>query len=667
MAAVAETALEKRGKSKSVQELRTMKRHFRAASFSKRLPQTWPSPEESAGEVKGPLKKSRFFYWEAIGPAREAFNELAPEIGKLLEERQRPVPGSDFVGFTIYMFGEAPSTATPQIMFMSKHKPSRKESVGLLKASKLLDRFPGIGVGHWPAPPHVGPQEPATGPAQHHSHAAPHLPSRIEAVSPTNGSHAILIRFHFDQGSTSSTVAAALILSGETHLVIAAHALCPPTSPHDSLMYDSVSSDAESDDVDLGPYQENDLDIFTDDIEDTISTGFDSLRDQRSWSDGDESSSGSSDSNTSNAAWPTVDLMAVQGLSGDRLPSSREPLTWSPTPQPHSDRPSTTSCSTLPMLCFDLDYGVIAADVSGNIDLQSMPILTSDTAKELPMGPGSTRPVLAHTARRGPINGWLKREGIFVRLRRSLSYQEVYLVTLNLPILSGDCGAVVVDETTGDMYGHVITRGTNTHTGFVVPSKLVVDDISRHFDAAAPNSVAGVDGPTVKSDIPQSPCKAQDAGKISISLLEQQLIWREAIGSWDEWDDETCSSHPDRSQATPRLFDSPRTLATSVSDSDAPQDFPPPGLDQTTALYTLRSHLALTLARITNCDLEIAKMAIQVTSDIAVSDLSVAMPRLRLKSIAGQDEEEDWEERTSEIMRKVSCHKNRAQLGQLCS
>lgn len=89
--------------------------------------------------------------WEAIGPARDAFEILAPEIKNYLERSIEPI--SCWVSWSVYMIGRAIRTAKPTIIFCCENLRHRRDIRKAIKDSGILDLYPGFKTGHMPRPP----------------------------------------------------------------------------------------------------------------------------------------------------------------------------------------------------------------------------------------------------------------------------------------------------------------------------------------------------------------------------------------------------------------------------------------------------------------------------------------------------------------------------------
>ncbi len=107
----------------------------------------WDNPTESLGTFIGIPKIGHLRYrcWEAGGKARAAFQQLSPEIKELLEASGIPPP--ETVSWSIYMIGHTENTASPKILICSTEAKTRKAIRKLIKDSKIVRKYPGIGLG----------------------------------------------------------------------------------------------------------------------------------------------------------------------------------------------------------------------------------------------------------------------------------------------------------------------------------------------------------------------------------------------------------------------------------------------------------------------------------------------------------------------------------------
>lgn len=109
----------------------------------------WPDPEQSIGR-SCPFHSTSGCCWEAIGPARDAFNEVAETIRELfqshsdyLNEGEETYPT---FSFDIWMVGRDESHARPTIILGCRSEKVRTKAKKLLERSGILDKSPGIDV-----------------------------------------------------------------------------------------------------------------------------------------------------------------------------------------------------------------------------------------------------------------------------------------------------------------------------------------------------------------------------------------------------------------------------------------------------------------------------------------------------------------------------------------
>jgi peptide-N4-(N-acetyl-beta-glucosaminyl)asparagine amidase len=122
---------------------------FFTAHRAEKHTNTWPNPELSIGRFV--TKLGKVSCWETKGPARDAFDELAPRIKSYLERCVEPI--STWVTWSIYMLGKTQRSASPTIVFCCEVTAHRKEVRNIILESGLLDGYRGIKTGHMPRAP----------------------------------------------------------------------------------------------------------------------------------------------------------------------------------------------------------------------------------------------------------------------------------------------------------------------------------------------------------------------------------------------------------------------------------------------------------------------------------------------------------------------------------
>lgn len=109
----------------------------------------WPNPQRSIGESWCALGKNRC--WEPVGPAQELIGKLFGHIKNLLESQHEylneGVCTPRAILFSLYIIGRTEDHARPTIMFSCENKTPRQRAVKIVRESKLLDGYPGVGLG----------------------------------------------------------------------------------------------------------------------------------------------------------------------------------------------------------------------------------------------------------------------------------------------------------------------------------------------------------------------------------------------------------------------------------------------------------------------------------------------------------------------------------------
>jgi hypothetical protein len=119
-------------------------------AFSKIKP-AWPRPEDSVGTWYRRMGRNEC--WEANGPARETFDQIAGEIKKYLNRCSDPDPATPPVTWSMYMIGKTKETAAPTIMFCCEQRGPRRKVRKTVLESGILSGYPGIITGDCSTPP----------------------------------------------------------------------------------------------------------------------------------------------------------------------------------------------------------------------------------------------------------------------------------------------------------------------------------------------------------------------------------------------------------------------------------------------------------------------------------------------------------------------------------
>ncbi|ETS76145.1 hypothetical protein PFICI_11532 [Pestalotiopsis fici W106-1] len=400
-------------------------------------------------------------YWEATGPALEAYNQLIPRIYKTLEERQGPLPNSDFIWFGLYMVGPDMETAMPHIMFTGENKVARKRAMKIIKESRLLAEHPGMHVGQWAEPPHIGNQTLCGGTTSTKAFNGRNLDEsrrywvQLEQFL-TGSRRSTSLKIHFDHGTVSATSGLGWELDDVQYWLTAAHIFRDPRL-WENLHHnesDTSSSEFEFDgfrdydvhmNYDATPATEGHPTILSTDEEGTV-----------------HPLSPSSDVIHRGSKSHTAESQGTKHLKAQTSGASTRTMLTSI----HISLKDCLFTSTA------LDYALFKSPYgSYHKPYRGMELLTSALIVE-PTEQGSIAQV--HSSH-GILSGTIKKSATHVLLPGSTRYQEVFVAYLDSGVRAGDSGAVVANET-GQVYGHIVS-GSSTSVAFVVPLSHVYNDI----------------------------------------------------------------------------------------------------------------------------------------------------------------------------------------------
>ena len=112
---------------------------LRPASQSK-----WPDPESSIGAPQ--ISLGSYQCWEAIGPAKELWDEIRPQIEEIFEPSMGDLGRGATLVYRMIMTGKTQKTARPTIIVSSPRKEIRRQALKLLEQSLIFDAHPGLKV-----------------------------------------------------------------------------------------------------------------------------------------------------------------------------------------------------------------------------------------------------------------------------------------------------------------------------------------------------------------------------------------------------------------------------------------------------------------------------------------------------------------------------------------
>lgn len=112
----------------------------------------------------------------------------------------------------------------------------------------------------------------------------------------------------------------------------------------------------------------------------------------------------------------------------------------------------------------------------------------------------SRRGVVAVTASGGTIHGTILPDALYFRKAGSSHLQKLYSVSLDeaVSVINGDCGADVVDDESGHLYGHIVRGCPGTPIAYIIPAVEVFDDLERRIGSPP---VIGKNGESMPAEL----------------------------------------------------------------------------------------------------------------------------------------------------------------------
>lgn len=411
----------------------------------------WPEPKLSVGREIGYLGGGSELCWEAIGPAREAFRKLCPQIKQYLEIGVEPM--SSWVTWSMYMVGKTAEVSNPTILFCCEVTAHRKSVRNVIKESGILDKYPGIKTGHAKRPPDFN-QLVRVADIQ-----TTHVPDlRLEALFRPM-SNACGMELYINAGHINEspgrvvTVGGVIQLDEKFFYFTAEHAFGTESDDTNEPLSDSETDDDFSIDGDSASET-------TDDVLEggNLPIGKLDISDNR----------GKMNDVLPSAATPSVNTAArhIQDTTGSEpLYENLEALEIPPRLISSADPPS------------NLDYALIEVSrlqhcVPNRITYKGRTLEIRNVARGAPK---DVR-ILAITFR-GVVSGRLSGTSMYTSPPSVNTYQEVYCGILDSNLRLGDCGTWVIDAETGNLIGHIVAGSPETGAAMIIPTSQTFDDI----------------------------------------------------------------------------------------------------------------------------------------------------------------------------------------------
>lgn len=403
----------------------------------------WPDPQLSIGLF---IKKiGKHMMWEAIGPARAAFEKMAPDIKSFVEgsnERR-----SRSVIWSTYMIGKAVSSASPTIVFFCEVLEHRQNIRRAVRDSDILRGYPGFKTGHQPRPPHfaqlvnLGYGEMPTG-IDHHVLTA------LSGTSKNVCGMRLLVSTSGTCWDKEATISGVITVDTKYFYITAGHPFMPAISRNAEIEEDSDSFSIDSS-VDGHPEASEVSSNTSAELEDQETTL------QHIDQPGPHASHTSEfRSNPYHGILPRLGLRDEAYFGNLRVA--------------HISSESSS-----------LDYALIEVDEASHEtsnfffnDATSRNILCNRVASF-----GSSEcPVWALT-RRGAIDGTLGMTPSYMITPGSTTGCEIRIAKFGKPLEVGDSGSWVVHERSGDVYGHIVAGSPRKGMAVVVSLSAIFEDV----------------------------------------------------------------------------------------------------------------------------------------------------------------------------------------------
>ena len=87
------------------------------------------------------------------------------------------------------------------------------------------------------------------------------------------------------------------------------------------------------------------------------------------------------------------------------------------------------------------------------------------------------------------LTGFLSGTPSFLRLPGTKTFQEVWTIRLNESLNKGDCGAMVVGEHNGKIYGHIVVGSPSSSSAYILPASRLVRDLPQDMQSGTPQQL----------------------------------------------------------------------------------------------------------------------------------------------------------------------------------
>ncbi|KAH8903338.1 hypothetical protein BR93DRAFT_931367 [Coniochaeta sp. PMI_546] len=418
---------------------------FLSGQWTEKGSNTWPNPQISIGRFI--RKFGRVSCWEATGPARDAFNEIAPRIKDYLDRSVEPI--AVWVTWSIYMFGKTQKSANPTIVFCCDVAAHRKEVRELILESGLLDGYRGMKTAHMPKAPGLEQLIPL---APEDSRGAT---CRVESTASRWNTGCGGMKVLVGDFGAHATIGGTIQIGDKFYYTTAAHPFRlrePEDEDTNSPRSGNIGDDDEGSGIEIDGYDRDDITADADEASD---------------SDGDPMTIEEPLNISNSGSWLSETTCKAFG--------------------PQLGAPFLTSFDELQPMS-GLDYALIEVSLSAHkrpneiFSAETQPGLSTASTrvkiKALSDSKHMEARVLCATSR-GVLTGTLSGTAVYSRFLHSKCFTMTLSVAFDSALEVGDCGAWVVDAETGDLYGHIVAGCPKSGIAIVIPFEPIFEDIKR--------------------------------------------------------------------------------------------------------------------------------------------------------------------------------------------
>jgi hypothetical protein len=441
----------------------------------------WENPERSIGEQRGVVRNGRYKCWEAVGPAAETWKRLFPEIKDYVQNSWHD--GRALIVVEIYMIGRTEDTAAP---ICSADLMARRALRRAIEESGIMNSYPATGLGD-----------------------TARLPDRLaqQDIEPTHlanlnpGDETIVLSSALDKafgrrlfiprqdgGSLRPATGGPILhMSENVYQLTVGHAFL---DLEDVAPFEIQSTSL--DDCDFDGQSDSDDDVSFTNLEVIDESNRISRDPQIHKNDSPtgsdirvrapNSSSPDPESSSSTATSQALFLSGVE-LSVHNGPVGNKQLRL-------ADPASTRRLERVGKLALvsetgnkqSLDYALVGLEGLHRHGCNEVAFGPNGSQRWLrvrqaaKIGSGNVN-IVTMTASSGLLSGKLCATASYMLLPNQRTLQELYSVRLDGKLAHGDCGSGVVDQLSGDFYGHIVMGNVGTGLAYIVPAMQVFQDI----------------------------------------------------------------------------------------------------------------------------------------------------------------------------------------------